>query len=144
MCSIQSSRNAQIAPVGGARCCKTPGQVFAQEALPSDVGRRILHNARFAPTDSEIYYITPHLRQSTGINRTSRALYHRQEGAEGRGRDATVGNGGRNDPPEGRDVSIERRSRNESSRKRATTGRKRKEKKKPTLDAWASVASGAP
>lgn len=99
MCSIQSGRIACIEPIGGARFCKTPGQGFAHEAHARGADHRMLHNARFLPTDGEIYC-------------RARDLCRRRKDAGGRGR-------GRS---RGRDEPVRRQSQDERGGKRGRNG----------------------
>ena len=100
MCSIQSGRITCIEPIGGARFCKTPGQGFAREVHPRGADHRMLHNARFLPTDGEIYC-------------RARDLCRRckDAGGRGRGRDEPVGR-------RGQDERGGKRGRNEPGRRR--------------------------
>ncbi len=123
MCSIRSGRIACIEPIGSARFCKTPGQGFAREVHPRGADHRMLHNARFLPTDGEIYC-------------RARDLCRRRKDAGGRGRDEPVRRRGQDEavergagmgPAEGGPVvRIGRRERDGPVGRRGQDGRVRK------------------
>jgi hypothetical protein len=107
MCSIQSGRIACIEPIGGARFCKTPGQGFAHEVHPRGADHSMLHNARFLPTDGEIYC-------------RAHDLCRRCKDAGGRGRDEPVRR-------RGQDERGGKRGRNEPGRRRPSRAHRKAE-----------------